>query len=108
MVNFFGEINSCDALRIMDGICDLEKDKERRQNLAREKFSAIDNDRELERRILLYEMNRNFNDLFELVKSLKCYVCETNFIAKGRQNQYGICDECLDVWDDDQLFLRRK
>lgn len=102
------ELNSCEALRIIDGIDFVEKRKFESQNIARQKFRALDNDLELERRIILYENLRGKKDSDSLVRrEMKCYVCNTPSISLGQQHLYGICEDCLEVWDDEQLYMRK-
>lgn len=33
-----------------------------------------------------------------------CHVCESHYEKMGRD--YGLCDTCLDVWDNEKLFLQ--
>lgn len=100
------EINSCDALRIIDGLDFIERRKLEVQNIARQKFRALDNDRELERRIILYENLKGKNDPNSLERiDIRCYTCNCLYTSIGQQHLYGICDDCLEVWDDEQLYL---
>lgn len=102
------EMNSCEALKIIDGIDMVEKLLEEKRSVARKKFRAIDDDSELERRILIYERMKHENiksDFFRRGRS--CYVCGLEYKSLGNQYIYDICDDCLDVWDEESLYQQK-